>query len=95
LPGASFAYVFGEVHRLKLLRSSLQTKVDRCSPEANLNVALRPAWLIRASRSDVAGGVTSGGAGPGVTVGVGIGLGPGVTVGVGTALGPGVTVGVG
>jgi hypothetical protein len=85
LPGASFVYVFGEVHGLKPLRSSLQTNVDPASSEANRNVALRFAWLIFARRSDVAGGLTSDGAGLGVTVGVGIatGLGLGVTVGVG------------
>ena len=58
------------------------------SPEVNLNVAVRFAWLICALRSNVVGAVTSGaaavGVGLGVTVGVGIGgSGLGVTVGVG------------
>src|SRR4051812_18934005 len=98
LPGSSFLYVFGEVHGVNFLLSSLQRNLEPGSPEANLNVALRFAWLIRAARSDVLGGTTStagAGVGLGVTVGVGTGLGPGVTVGVGTELGAGVTVGVG
>ena len=66
---------------LDFFPSSLQENVEPGSPAANLNVALRFAWLICALRSDVAGGVTSGGAGGaaglGVTVGVGWGPGPG------------------
>ena len=66
--------------------SSLQTNVEPGSPDPNLNVAFRFAWLTFVPRSSVRGGATSL---------LGAGVGAGVTVGVGWALGPGVTVGVG
>jgi hypothetical protein len=62
------------VQRLSFLLSSLQENVEPGSPEANLNVALRFAWLICVLRSDVVGAATSGAAGVGVGLGVTVGV---------------------
>ncbi len=45
LPGFSFLYVFGDLHRLNDFLSSLHSKLEPFSLEENLNLAV-VAWIL-------------------------------------------------